>query len=109
MIPKSCSVRFLLGVLVTLTLTYCLICNHYLHLASRQLVLNEDESQSTKDRRGLSECKCQITSANRENVEPKRVVSYSLFGDVGNSEIRERYYDQLEKRIRDIESRLPGK
>ncbi len=109
MIPKSCSLRLLFGVLVTLTLAYFLIWNWHLHLTNGNLLSNVDESLSTEDKRGLSECKCQNASANQENVEPKRVVSYSLFGDVGNSVIRKRYYDRLEKRILEIQSRLPGR
>lgn len=109
MIPKSCSLRLLFGVLVTLTLAYFLIWNWHLHLTNGNILSNVDESLSTEDKRGLSECKCQNASANQENVEPKRVVSYSLFGDVGNSVIRKRYYDRLEKRILEIQSRLPGR
>lgn len=97
--PSRRTSRFLLGVLVVLTISYCMISNRFLLPTPAP----RDEGQLI-ERSETNRCNCAYVGGD----EPKRIVSYSLFGDLKDRNIRERYYDQLARRLDEIAQRLPG-
>lgn len=110
MILKGSPSKYLLVPLLTLTVAYFLVFNHYLPGMDTNGILSAKITKDPFDPLELSGfCSCNNRSvASASERTQKKVVVYSLFGDPTNRNIRQRYYQQLEKRIQEIALRLPG-